>query len=113
VKRLAPVVHCVRAGAVHVDGVRLLEDRDYLSQDHDGVILADHVRPEIIAAAHRAERGVAEVHTHKRTDLPVDAVARQVGFGTALSLRQHLRAAFGVSPAGYRRTYHTRPSAHR
>jgi transcriptional regulator GlxA family with amidase domain len=41
------------------------------------------------------------------TDLPVEMVARQSGFGTALSLRQHLRATFGVSPAGYRRTFHT------
>ena len=44
-------------------------------------------------------------HLLECTDLPVDAVARQVGFGTALSLRQHLRAPFGVSPAGYRRIY--------
>ena len=52
-------------------------------------------------------------HLLESTDLPVEVVARQAGFGTALSLRQHLRSAFGVSPAGYRRTYQTRSSAHR
>ncbi|KAA2253920.1 helix-turn-helix domain-containing protein [Solihabitans fulvus] len=41
------------------------------------------------------------------TDLPVDAVARQAGLGTATSLRQHLHAAVGVSPMAYRRTFRT------
>jgi len=40
------------------------------------------------------------------SDLPVDQIARRAGFGTALSLRQHLRAALGVSPIAYRRTFH-------
>jgi transcriptional regulator GlxA family with amidase domain len=39
------------------------------------------------------------------TDLPIDGVARQAGFGTAASLRQHLHAAVGVAPAAYRRTF--------
>jgi transcriptional regulator GlxA family with amidase domain len=39
------------------------------------------------------------------TDLPIDRVARQAGFGTAASLRQHLHAAVGVAPATYRRTF--------
>lgn len=39
------------------------------------------------------------------TDLPVDEVARRAGFGTAVSLRAHLRAAVGVSPLNYRRTF--------
>jgi transcriptional regulator GlxA family with amidase domain len=39
------------------------------------------------------------------TDLPVDAVARRSGFGSAVSLRQHLHAAVGVSPLAYRRTF--------
>ncbi|RBQ14927.1 AraC family transcriptional regulator [Spongiactinospora rosea] len=39
------------------------------------------------------------------TDLPVDRIASEVGFGTAASLRQHLNAAIGVSPATYRRTF--------
>ena len=39
------------------------------------------------------------------TDLPVERIAVDAGFGTAASLRQHLRAAIGVSPGAYRRMY--------
>lgn len=41
----------------------------------------------------------------ERTDLPVDRVAADAGFGTGASLRQHLQAALGVSPSAYRRTF--------
>jgi transcriptional regulator GlxA family with amidase domain len=40
------------------------------------------------------------------TDLSIDRVAEQAGFGTAASLRQHLIAATGVSPHAYRHTFH-------
>lgn len=39
------------------------------------------------------------------TDLPVEHVARKSGFGTGASLRQHLHAAIGVSPRGYRQAF--------
>ncbi|MFJ6214275.1 GlxA family transcriptional regulator [Streptomyces sp. NPDC092296] len=39
------------------------------------------------------------------TDLTVEQVAREAGFGTAASLRQHLGELLGVSPSGYRRTF--------
>ncbi|MFJ3925860.1 GlxA family transcriptional regulator [Streptomyces sp. NPDC090022] len=39
------------------------------------------------------------------TDLSVDLVAHRAGFGSANSLRQHMRAAIGVSPVAYRRTF--------
>ncbi|MEV5976978.1 helix-turn-helix domain-containing protein [Streptomyces sp. NPDC052114] len=39
------------------------------------------------------------------SDLPVDLVAHRAGFGTGNSLRQHMRAVLGVSPAAYRRTF--------
>jgi transcriptional regulator GlxA family with amidase domain len=39
------------------------------------------------------------------TDRPVERIAADAGFGTAASLRQHLRAAIGVSPGAYRRMY--------
>ncbi|MFE3599522.1 GlxA family transcriptional regulator [Streptomyces sp. NPDC059142] len=39
------------------------------------------------------------------TDLSVDQVARDAGFGTAQSMRQHLQAALGVPPTVYRRTF--------
>jgi transcriptional regulator GlxA family with amidase domain len=43
------------------------------------------------------------------TDASVDEVARLSGFGSAVSLRQHLHAAVGVAPLAYRRTF--RPTA--
>ncbi|WP_245765741.1 GlxA family transcriptional regulator [Nonomuraea jiangxiensis] len=39
------------------------------------------------------------------TDLGVEEVARQAGFRTAVSLRQHLHAAVGVPPLAYRNTF--------
>jgi transcriptional regulator GlxA family with amidase domain len=50
-------------------------------------------------------------HLLESTDLSVDQVAQQSGFGTGASMRQHLQSALGVSPTAYRRTFHT--SAHR
>jgi len=43
----------------------------------------------------------------ENSDLSIDHVAHRAGFGSANSLRQHLRAAIGTSPAAYRRTFHT------
>lgn len=39
------------------------------------------------------------------TDLPIDRVARESGFGTAAAMRQQLHAVVGVSPLTYRRTF--------
>ncbi|MFC7342388.1 GlxA family transcriptional regulator [Saccharopolyspora griseoalba] len=44
-------------------------------------------------------------HLLEDTDLPVDRVAADAGFGTAASLRQHLQAELGVSPSAYRATF--------
>ncbi|MBT2451649.1 helix-turn-helix domain-containing protein [Streptomyces sp. ISL-43] len=44
-------------------------------------------------------------HLLESSDLPVDLVAHRSGFGSANSLRQHMRTALGVSPIGYRRTF--------
>lgn len=41
----------------------------------------------------------------EESDLPVDRVATEAGFGTAASLRQHFQAALGVSPSAYRTTF--------
>jgi transcriptional regulator GlxA family with amidase domain len=45
-------------------------------------------------------------HLLESTDLGIDRIAEQAGFGTAASMRQHLQAALGVSPTTYRRTFH-------
>lgn len=39
------------------------------------------------------------------TDLPIEAITRRVGMGTAANLRQHFRTATGMAPAAYRRRY--------
>jgi AraC family transcriptional activator FtrA len=39
------------------------------------------------------------------SDLPVDRVAQQCGFGTATALRVHFRRFVGTTPLGYRRTF--------
>ncbi len=38
------------------------------------------------------------------TDLPVERVAADAGFGTALSMRQHFASSVGTSPVAYRRS---------
>lgn len=40
------------------------------------------------------------------TDLGVESIAQEVGFGTAEALRYHFRKALGVSPLDYRRRFH-------
>ncbi|MFG2651084.1 GlxA family transcriptional regulator [Streptomyces sp. NPDC048436] len=44
-------------------------------------------------------------HLLESSDLSVDQVARDAGFGTPQSMRQHLQAALGVTPTAYRRTF--------
>jgi transcriptional regulator GlxA family with amidase domain len=46
-------------------------------------------------------------HLLESTDRTIDQVARDAGFGTAQSMRQHLQAALGVTPTAYRRTFRT------
>ncbi|MCD9144640.1 GlxA family transcriptional regulator [Streptomyces albireticuli] len=49
-------------------------------------------------------------HLLEDTDLSVDQVAQDAGFGTAASMRQHLQTALGVSPTAYRRTFRSVPA---
>ncbi|MFF0532041.1 GlxA family transcriptional regulator [Nocardia amikacinitolerans] len=41
----------------------------------------------------------------ENSDLGIDLVANRAGFGTANSLRQHMRSVLGTSPNTYRRTF--------
>ncbi|GLU48385.1 GlxA family transcriptional regulator [Nocardiopsis ansamitocini] len=43
------------------------------------------------------------------TDLSVERIAADTGFGSPVSLRQHLHAALGVSPSAYRATFRGTP----
>ncbi|MFF9087174.1 GlxA family transcriptional regulator [Streptomyces sp. NPDC014991] len=44
-------------------------------------------------------------HLLESTGLSMDRVAREAGFGTAQSMRQHLQQTLGVTPTAYRRTF--------
>ncbi|MEV5839125.1 helix-turn-helix domain-containing protein [Nocardia sp. NPDC052112] len=51
-----------------------------------------------------AQRTVRARELLETTELPVEVVAAQSGFGSVTALRVHLRAATGTTPAGYRRS---------
>jgi transcriptional regulator GlxA family with amidase domain len=53
--------------------------------------------------ARRVDRARTLLET---TDLPVERIATQAGFGSATLLRQHMHAALRVTPQHYRRTFH-------
>ncbi|WP_327590184.1 DJ-1/PfpI family protein [Nonomuraea sp. NBC_00507] len=81
--------------------------------------LAEHARMSVrtFTRRFREETGVSPAkwltgqrvqharHLLETTDLGVEEVARRAGFGTAVSLRQHLHAAVGVAPLAYRHTF--------
>ncbi|WP_433547055.1 GlxA family transcriptional regulator [Streptomyces sp. CA-294286] len=64
------------------------------------------VSPGQWLAQQRVERAR---HLLESSDLSIDQVAREAGFGTAQSMRQHLQTALGVPPTVYRRTFRTAP----
>ncbi|WP_323960147.1 helix-turn-helix domain-containing protein [Arthrobacter sp. JZ12] len=41
----------------------------------------------------------------EETDLSIEAIARETGFGQAVLLRHHFQRSLGTSPAAYRRTF--------
>jgi transcriptional regulator GlxA family with amidase domain len=47
-------------------------------------------------------------HLLETTDLRVEAVAGEAGFGTAVAMRRHFARLLGTSPNAYRRTFLTR-----
>lgn len=51
------------------------------------------------------QRVLAAQHMLERTDLPVDAIADRVGFGSAVVLRTHFVRLRAVTPNAYRRTF--------
>ncbi|WYX23426.1 helix-turn-helix domain-containing protein [Achromobacter xylosoxidans] len=54
----------------------------------------------VIQARVNRARGMLET-----TDLPVERVAMEVGFGSAVSLREHFTGIVGTGPMGYRRAF--------
>jgi transcriptional regulator GlxA family with amidase domain len=90
-----------------------------LDQPLDLAALAGHARMSVrtFSRRFRAETGMSPGtwltrqrieharHLLETTDLAVDVVAARAGLGTGASLRQHMRAALGVSPLAYRKTF--------
>ncbi|MDK1472578.1 helix-turn-helix domain-containing protein [Streptomyces sp. 549] len=64
------------------------------------------VSPQVWLTRQRVERAR---HLLETSDLPVDRVAADAGFGTGASLRQHFQAVLGVAPSAYRRTFRAAP----
>ncbi|MFC5747520.1 GlxA family transcriptional regulator [Actinomadura rugatobispora] len=91
----------------HLD--RPLTLRDLAARESTSVrTFTRRFREEVGTSANRwltRQRIERARHLLEATDLPVDHVAEQAGFGTAASLRQHLQAALGVSPSAYRSTF--------
>jgi len=90
-----------------------------LAEPLDVAAMARHagVSPRTFARRFRAETGTTPLQwllaqrvlearrLLEATDLPVDAVAWRVGFGTAASLRDHFRRATATTPTAYRRSF--------
>jgi len=76
-----------------------------------------NVSPRTFARRFRAETGttplqwllgrrvLAARQLLEESDLPVEEIAREVGFGDAASLRAHFRRATSTTPTAYRRTF--------
>jgi transcriptional regulator GlxA family with amidase domain len=91
----------------------------HLDRPLDLATLARHARMSVrtFSRRFRAETGQSPgtwltqqrvrhaMHLLESTDLSVDVVAARSGLGTGASLRQHMRAAHGVSPLAYRKTF--------
>ena len=111
--------------APHRDSIRPL--LEWLQEHLDEPVSVDDLArlaamsPRTLARRFRDVTGTTPMRwlTHQRvvraqdlltaTDLPVEAIARRVGLGTAANLRQHFRAATGLAPAAYRRRYRHDP----
>ncbi|WP_232675890.1 GlxA family transcriptional regulator [Nocardioides sp. R-C-SC26] len=91
----------------------------HLAEDHAVETLAEraHMSPRTFARRFRDETGAtphawvneqrvrAAEELLERTDLSIDRVAADVGFGTAATLRHHFSRVRGVSPQVYRRQF--------
>ena len=90
-----------------------------LAEPLDVAAMSRHagVSPRTFARRFRAETGTTPLQwllaqrvlearrLLEATDLPVEAIAWRVGFGTAASLRDHFRRATATTPTAYRRSF--------
>lgn len=112
------------------DGARVSEIMEYLVGNLDQKVDIDCLAKEFALSRRtldrhfRAATGLSPIqwllhqrllrtqHLLEETDLTIDAIARQVGLSSGVSLRPAFRRAMGVSPQAYRAGFHGRgPSA--
>ncbi|WPN96593.1 GlxA family transcriptional regulator [Pseudomonas sp. MUP55] len=93
--------------------------REHLADDLSLDVLADRARMSRRTFTRRfkeatgttvskwltAERVAQAQALMETTELPIECIAGQVGFGTALSLRQHFAAQLRTSPSEYRKMF--------
>jgi AraC family transcriptional regulator, transcriptional activator FtrA len=107
--------------APYIDGLRPLlewmEENLHVDQDVDTLARMAAMSPRTLARRFRDVTGTTPVRwlIHQRvgraqqlleaTDLPVEAVARRTGFGTAANLREHFRRELATTPTAYRGTF--------
>ncbi|MEW1951870.1 helix-turn-helix domain-containing protein [Terrabacter sp. NPDC080008] len=58
-----------------------------------------------------SQRVLRARHLLESTDLDVERIARESGFGTAAVLRHHFQREIGIPPAAYRRAFAHQPAA--
>jgi transcriptional regulator GlxA family with amidase domain len=106
--RLSEVISWARANLAQPLGVQQLAARALMSPRS----FARHFKAATGATPHawllgqRLHRAEELLET---ADLPVEEVARRVGFGTAAALREHFVRRRGVPPRDYRRTFAAAP----
>ena len=102
--RLAPVLEWMARHVAEPHGLDDLARRAFMSRrtftrhvrDATGTTVVGWLKAQRLALAQRLLEG---------TDLTIEQVAAQAGFGSAASLRQHFAQALRTSPLAYRREF--------
>lgn len=110
--RLGPVLEWMSRHLAQPHGLDELARRAIMSRrtftrhfrDATGTTVVGWLKSQRLALAQRLLEG---------TDLPIEQVAAQAGFGSAASLRQHFARALRTSPLAYRRQFSHGPATAR
>lgn len=102
--RLSPLLEWLQRHLQQTHSLDDLAQRALMSRRHftrrfreaTGTTVGQWLQAQRLALAQRLLEG---------SDQPIEAVAVESGFGSAMSLRQHFQAAFRVSPSAYRRQF--------
>lgn len=110
-----PIVHPQSDALAEVANWAVENLREELSVDH--LASRAHMSPRTFARRFRSEHGVTPaawlakqrvIHAQRlleRTDLGLDAIAEESGFGSAAVLRQNFHRVLATTPTAYRATF--------